>query len=143
MCIRDSTDLEIEVEVPEGEHLIEVELNSNDHQAYTIDGEPIRAGVTLTGVAPAPEPDVVLAASFAGGEVQLDGADRFEVSEGDLVRVTIASDAAEEVHVHGYEIFVDVGPDEDAEVTFTADIQGRFEIEFEQSGAFIAELVVS
>lgn len=140
------TDLEIEIDVPEGEHLVEVELNSNNHRAYTLDGEPIRAGVTVTGVGEEPEApavDVAIAANFANGEVQLGGDDRVEIAEGDVVMVTVTSDAAEEVHVHGYDIFADVAPDEDALITFTANIPGRFEIEFEQSGLFIAELAVS
>ena len=146
------TDLEIEVDVPDGEHLVEVELSANNHSAYSLDGEPIRAGVTVTGSGDTPEPeptpeaseaDAVLTATFANGSVELDGPDRLEASQGDVVMIMISSDAADEVHVHGYDIFADVSPDTDAMILFTADIQGRFEIEFEQSGQFIAELVIS
>ena len=144
------TDLEIEVEVPDGEHLVEVELSANNHSPYTVAGEPIRAGQTVTGSGAAPEPapdaaaaDAVLTASFAGGSVVLDGPERLEVTQGNVVAVMISSASADEVHVHGYDIFADVSPDEDAMIVFTADTPGRFEIEFEVSGQFIAELVVS
>ncbi len=43
------TDLETTVQVPDGEHLVEVELNANDHSAYAVDGTPIRAGLTVSG----------------------------------------------------------------------------------------------
>ncbi len=43
------TDLETTVQVPAGEHLVEVELNANDHSAYAVDGTPIRAGLTVSG----------------------------------------------------------------------------------------------
>ena len=146
------TDLEIEIEVPDGEHLVEVELSANNHSAYLLNGEPIRAGATVTGSGEAPEPepapdassaDAIVTATFVGGSVDLDGPDRIEVSQGDVVMVMITSDAVDEIHVHGYDLFADVAPDVDAMIVFTADTQGRFEIEFEQSGQFIAELVVS
>jgi len=43
------TDLETTVQVPDGEHLVEVELNANNHSAYAVDGTPIRAGLTVSG----------------------------------------------------------------------------------------------
>lgn len=144
-------DLEHEVVVYEGEHLVEVELSANNHSAYAIDGEPIRASATVTGSGEAPvveEPDAseaaaTLTATFAGGSVELDGDERIEVARGDVVMLTVSSDVEEEVHVHGVDIFADVGPGQDAVMVFEATSAGRFEIEFESSGQFIAELVVS
>ena len=75
--------------------------------------------------------------------ISLNGDERVEVSVDDVVMVMITSDVAEQAHVHGYDILADVGPDADGTILFTADTPGRFEIEFETSGAFIAELVVS
>ena len=138
-----------QVVVPEGEHLVEVELSANDHNALLLDGEPIRAGLTVTGAGEAPagpaadDAAVVLTAEFIDGSVALVGEERIEVAQGDLVALRVASDAIDEIHVHGYDHFIDVGPGEDTEFIFTADIPGRFEIEFEVSKAFIAELVVS
>ena len=84
-----------------------------------------------------------LTAVLANGSVTVDGTDRLEISQGDVVTISISSDSTDEIHVHGYEIFADVSADEDALIEFTADIPGRFEIEFEASHQFIAELVVS
>ena len=142
-------DLEHEITVPEGEHVIEVELSANNHSPYTIDDEPIRATATVTGAGDdssgiaAADATATLTATLADGTVTVDGDDRLELSEGDVVMVMITSDTADEIHVHGYDIFADVAPGEDAMIVFTADIPGRFEIEFETSHQFIAELVIS
>ncbi len=141
--------LDHEITVPDGEHVVEVELSANDHRAYTLDGSPIRAQATVTGSGEessgvsATEATATLTASFTGGAVTVDGDDRIEIEQGEVVMVTVTSDTAEEVHVHGYDIFANVSADDDAMIVFTADIPGRFEIEFEASGLFIAELVVS
>lgn len=145
------TDLEHEFVVPEGEHLVEVELNANNHAAYAVDGEPIRAEVTVTGSGEAPvveAPDVseaaaMLTATYVDGAVQLDGDERIEVERGEVVMLTVSSDVEEQVHVHGADLFADVAPGEDAVMVFEAVNAGRFEIEFETSGQFIAELIVS
>jgi hypothetical protein len=42
-------DLERTISVPEGEHLVEVELNANNHAVYAVDGAPIRTGMTVEG----------------------------------------------------------------------------------------------
>ena len=175
-------DLERQVVVARGEHLIEVELNANNHAAYAVDGEPIRAGLTVTGhddsgdssdseeavaAADSHEHDdddghshgpassgiedglalgdesVSVNASYASGSVELDSEERVEAGVGDVVLISIESDVAEQAHLHGYDILVDVAPGETATILLTADTPGKFEIEFEQSGAFIAELVVS
>lgn len=150
-------DVDHQVTVPDGEHVVEVELSSNSHLAYAVDGEPIRAVATVVSTAePAGSdsqgdngedvqetPANSIVATFVGGSVELVGDDRVEVAVGDVVTVMIESDVVEEVHLHGYDIFADVGPDEAAMMLFTADTPGRFEIEFESSGIFIAELVVS
>lgn len=61
---------------------------------------------------------------------------------GEEVRIIIHSDRADEVHLHGYDIHADVGPDSPGVIEFVADIPGIFEIEFEIDGSLIAELRV-
>ena len=138
-------DINHQVTVPEGEHVVEVELSSNNHAPYAVDGVPIRAAATVVGAGAVVEPvaDHTVAAVFAAGVVTLDADERIEASVGDVVTLTVDSDVPEEIHVHGYDIFADVMPDATTTMTFTADTPGRFEIEFELSHAFIAELVVS
>lgn len=71
-----------------------------------------------------------------GGEVDLD------VEQGDRVRFTVRSDAADHVHVHGYDVLKDVAPGRTARFNFKADIPGVFEVELEEAGIQIARLRV-
>ena len=93
---------------------------------------------TTTEAAPAPvQVDVVV----VGGEPQ-GGIVRESVDRDSEVVVTVTSDVADEVHVHGYDLMADVAPGAPATIRFTADAPGRFEIELEDTGVQIAELEV-
>ncbi len=138
-----------------GEHEVSVEVNANNHAQYHHNGEPITASALITVAGDAmvmPDdstvPDdghdgdyVKVEASFSGGEVT--GTDnRINVAQGETVMLVIDSDVAEHVHVHGYDLFLDVSPGGAATMMFTADIPGVFEIEFEDSGVLVTELEV-
>jgi hypothetical protein len=93
---------------------------------------------TTTEAAPAPvQVDVVV----VGGEPQ-GGIVRQSVDLDSAVVLTVTSDVADEVHVHGYDLMADVAPGAPATIRFTADAPGRFEIELENTGVQIAELEV-
>lgn len=83
---------------------------------------------------------VVIELGFSEGQVQ--GEDRYEVDGGAVVRIMLTSDVTDEVHVHGYDVFGDVAPDVPAVIEFTADIPGIFEVELEEVGRVLFELVV-
>ena len=70
------------------------------------------------------------------------GIQHLTVRQGDEVKVRVESDVADEIHVHGYDLMVDVATGAEAEIEFRATIVGRFEIELEQHGTPIAELEV-
>ena len=88
----------------------------------------------------APEP-VRIDFVIVGGEPQ-GGIQRDSVARGRDVVITVTSDVADEVHVHGYDLMADVAPGAPATIRFTADAPGRFEIELENTGVQIAELEV-
>jgi len=88
----------------------------------------------------APEP-VRIDYVIVGGEPQ-GGIQRDSVARGRDVVITVTSDVADEVHVHGYDLMADVAPGSPATIRFTADAPGRFEIELENTGVQIAELEV-
>ena len=93
---------------------------------------------TTTEAATAPvQVDVVV----VGGESQ-GGIVRESVDLDSAVVLTVTSDVADEVHVHGYDLMADVAPGAPATIRFTADAPGRFEIELENTGVQIAELEV-
>lgn len=83
-------------------------------------------------------PTIVIEGGEPAGGVQ-----ELEFTAGDQVVFEVDSDVAEEVHVHGYDIEVDVEPGKPAKVDFTADIEGVFEVELEESAVEIAELTVN
>ncbi|HWH05492.1 MAG TPA: hypothetical protein VNT23_03520 [Gaiellaceae bacterium] len=90
---------------------------------------------------PPAEGPVTVRITVSGGQPQ-GGIARPSVRRGREVRLVVASDVADHVHVHGYDLFADVAPGSPAELTFTADVPGRFEIELEDSGLYIADLEV-
>lgn len=72
-----------------------------------------------------------------GGPVDL------SVDLGSTVHVTVTSDVADHVHVHGYDLFFDVAPGEMTEIVFVADVPGIFEVELEDTHTLLMELEVS
>jgi hypothetical protein len=78
---------------------------------------------------------------IVGGEPK-GGIARDSVARGRIVVITVTSDVADHVHVHGYDLMADVAPGKPATIRFTADAPGRFEVELEDTGVQIAELEV-
>lgn len=77
-----------------------------------------------------------------GGQV-VGGVRSMRSAIGLVVRLVVISDRTDHVHVHGYDLFFDVSPGAEAEITFTADVPGIFEIEMEDSHLVLAELEIS
>lgn len=65
-----------------------------------------------------------------------------QVKEGDTVIIKITADVDEELHLHGYDKSVDLEANKEGELSFTADLTGRFEYELEQSKTAIGVLEV-
>ncbi len=93
--------------------------------------------------APAPAPTgTVIDVTYAGGE--LTGVDpRVEVPLGEPVVLRVSSDVAEEIHVHGYDLYVDIPAGGTGEVAFTADLPGAYEVELHEAGRPIFQLRAS
>jgi hypothetical protein len=112
--------------------------------AETTEAPPATTGQPTTEAPPATTaaPEAVrLNYVIVGGEPQ-GGIQRDSVARGREVVITVTSDVADEVHVHGYDLMADVAPGAPATIRFTADAPGRFEIELENTGVQIAELEV-
>ena len=67
---------------------------------------------------------------------------RFSVKQGRKVKLVVTSALTDHVHLHGYDLMVDVAPGSPGTINFTADAPGRFEIELEDRGLPIGELEV-
>ncbi|HVQ57554.1 MAG TPA: hypothetical protein VMS60_01485 [Solirubrobacterales bacterium] len=71
------------------------------------------------------------------------GIQELEFDSGEQIRFKVSSDAAEEIHVHGYDIAKEVPAGGSVEFDFPAEIEGIFEAELEGLGVQIAELRVN
>ena len=66
-----------------------------------------------------------------------------EVTEGDELRIDITTDAPDELHLHSYDVYLDIQPGKTNElVVENADIGGVFELESHTTGALLAEISV-
>jgi FtsP/CotA-like multicopper oxidase with cupredoxin domain len=95
---------------------------------------------------PPPEPQVARI-RLRGGSV-VGGVQDIEVERGDTVRIVVTSDAADEIHLHGYDITRNPAPGQPARFRFEAEAEGIFEIEShvaEDAGRdpLVARLVVN
>ena len=77
-------------------------------------------------------------------EIRDDGMNPEEVSvrEGDRVTMSFTSGRPVEIHVHGYDLEREVGPGEAAELSFEADLTGRFPVEDHETEDELGILVV-
>ena len=65
-----------------------------------------------------------------------------EFESGDTIRLRFISDVAEEVHIHGYDKYVQVPAGGSARTRFEANAEGIFEVESHGSGELLAKLEV-
>ena len=68
--------------------------------------------------------------------------DEVSVTEGDQVNLQITSDHPVELHLHGYDLEEEVGPEEPGELSFEARITGQFPIEDHDTEAELGTLLV-
>ena len=105
-------------------------------------GKPNTSTPSNTADPSGEQADVTINVTVANGKVTPSGA-TVKAKAGQTVLVTAVSDAADEVHIHGYDKELPLTPGKPASVKFTADMKGTFEIETHESGKLVAKLVVS
>jgi heme/copper-type cytochrome/quinol oxidase subunit 2 len=71
------------------------------------------------------------------------GGGRISVPLGETVTLRFTSDVADEVHIHGYDLYVDLEAGGTVEVSFVADIPGVVELETHDTGLILANLEAS
>jgi hypothetical protein len=108
---------------------------------------PAATTSTTTGPATTAKPTTtadatpVIEVRVAGGKVQ-GGVRRERVKLGEAVVLRVVADVADEVHLHGYDKSADVAPGKPAQIRFTADVPGVWEVELEQRKQKLIELEV-
>lgn len=91
------------------------------------------------GGAVSAEDEIILEFDDEGGLVG--GVRRESVDLGAKVTMIVEGNTDEQVHVHGYDLYIE--PEGPGALEFDALIPGRFEVELEQSGQLLIELTVS
>jgi hypothetical protein len=91
---------------------------------------------------PKPSVAVVQIPIVVRGGKPVGGIKRVTVAKNRVVVLFVRSDAADEVHLHGYNVMRDVAPGSPARLRFRATIPGGFEAELEDAGLQIADITV-
>jgi plastocyanin len=115
---------------------------ATDLPTSTSPGTPNTSSPSNTADPSGEQADVTINVTVANGKVNPSGA-TIKAKAGQTVLVTAVSDAADELHIHGYDKELELSPGKPASVTFTANMKGTFEIETHESGKLVAKLVVS
>lgn len=102
------------------------------------------AGCAGGGRAPEATPDGAqrVGIAYAAGVVR-GGPAAWDVPLGSTVELVVASDVADEVHVHGYERRAYVTAGATATLRFVADVPGVVDVELEGAGVPLGRLAVS
>lgn len=82
----------------------------------------------------------VVEISFRDGKV--DGPTQVETDRGEVLTLRVTSDVMEEVHVHTYDLHAALEPGVAEEITFTAGVPGRHEVELEGTGKRLLTVLV-
>ena len=78
---------------------------------------------------------------FRGGEV-VGGVAELNFKKGEQIRFAVKSDVADHVHLHGYDVFMDVAAGGTAKFDLPATLDGVFEVELEDRVIPLAEITV-
>jgi FtsP/CotA-like multicopper oxidase with cupredoxin domain len=89
-----------------------------------------------------PAPTSSLRITLAGGKADPNG-ERLALAKGTTLVLTVTSDHADEVHVHGYDVEIAVGAGETVTRKVVLDQVGRFEVESHEPALTILQLTVS
>ena len=112
-----------------GLHTIRIGLFTNDHRAYAADGVPVERTIVFQApaadVAPPPGPAARAEVRIENGEAAPRSA---RVTQGELVGIEWSSDAAHDLHLHGYDIEMHVEPGVAAAVYLVVHASGRFPV---------------
>ncbi len=109
--------------------------------------EPTATPQATNEATPTPEPTPTPtpeAPEASGPTLQSGSVTKFKVTQGDVLSFQVRNDgdAAQEVHVHGYDKEFDVEPGETRAISFPANLTGIFEIELHGTNELIGEVTV-
>jgi len=88
-----------------------------------------------------PAADVTIRITLVDGRIEAER--RYEASLGDTVEVRVTSDVAEEVHLHGYDLYLQLEVGAEVALVFEANLPGVWEAELHPSHRELFQLQVS
>jgi hypothetical protein len=103
---------------------------------YTPSATQAAASVASTTEPPPPAPKVILV------RINTNAVTRATIPRGRQAVLVISGPAGEEIHLHGYDVMREIGPDGTVRLPLRATIPGRFEVELEASHRQIADLTI-
>jgi hypothetical protein len=109
--------------------------DEGDQAAQTTQSTTEKGSATETGTDTTEQPHETVPAKPAVTRIRIEGgkvvggpAD-IKATKGDTVRIVVSSDAPDEFHLHGYDIYERAEPGQPARFLFKANIEGIFELE--------------
>jgi hypothetical protein len=109
-------------------------------------GTPTASATPSATPSPTPTPpaaaDVVINVTVTAGKVTTDKS-RVKIKRGQSVALTITSDRADELHVHGYDITEKLTAGKPTTVTFEANLNGVWEVELHDAHKVLVRLEVA
>jgi hypothetical protein len=126
-----------------------VALRPDDAATPTPTASPTPSAATPTDTpsasptpSPSPTPNAALIEVTVRGD-RVQGPDRAAIRQGEQVILVVHADVSDHVHVHGYDLMADVGPERPARIRFRANVPGVFEVELEDAGRPLLELEIA
>lgn len=109
------------------------------------DVAPLTAAVNTAAESAAPPtaaPSPPMAAYVVAKGQRVSGPDTIRVRQGEDVLLSVTSDHADELHVHGYDLHGKLLPGQPLELRFKAEHSGRFDIELHHNDLALGALEV-
>ena len=98
--------------------------------------------VVVSGCGGSNAPKVLNHTIVVSGAKPVGGVKSLRVKQGGIVRLTVKSDTADEIHLHGYDIHKNVTKGGSVVFDFVAKDAGKFDIELEARKQQLAALLV-
>lgn len=102
----------------------------------------VTSSLNQTISSPTPDSNIKKFDLVINGKKLVSGEETIKVNQGDEVVIKVTSDENDEFHIHGYDKFADLKPNQPAEIKFIANLTGRFIFEMENSKTDIGALEV-
>jgi hypothetical protein len=92
---------------------------------------------------PRPDREPEVATIVVRGGEPVGGVEELEFERGERIRFAVESDVADHVHLHTYDVFMDIAAGGRVEFDVPATIEGVFEVELEDRVVPLAEITVN